>query len=139
MKFLHSMIRVVDLEKSLFFYCNLLGLVETRRRDYEQGRFTLVYLATKAGEPEVELTYNWDNDKSYGNAKNFGHLAFSVENIYEKCKFLKENNVTINRPPRDGYMAFIKCPDGISIELLQEGSALETKEPWLSMKNTGDW
>ena len=139
MKFLHSMIRVKDLEKSLEFYTAGLGLVETRRKDYESGRFTLVYLATALGEPEVELTYNWDPPESYGNARNFGHLAFEVENIYEVCQRLQDSGVTILRPPKDGRMAFVKCPDEISIEFLQKGGALEAKEPWVSMPNTGSW
>ena len=139
MKFLHSMVRVSDLEKSLHFYCDLLGLKEIRRNDYEKGRFSLIFLATQEGEAEIELTHNWDSKEDYGNAKNFGHLAFRVENIYDKCKFLQDNGVVVNRPPRDGYMAFIKSPDGISIELLQEGKALSPQEPWASMENTGDW
>lgn len=133
------MIRVKDLEKSLEFYKAGLGLVETRRKDYEPGRFTLVYLATALGEPEVELTYNWDPPESYGNARNFGHLAFEVENIYEVCQRLQDSGVTILRPPKDGRMAFVKCPDEISIEFLQKGGALEAKEPWVSMPNTGSW
>ena len=139
MKFLHSMIRVKDLDKSLHFYCDLLGLKLIRKKDYPAGKFTLVYLATEEGEPEVELTYNWDSEEDYGNARNFGHFAFSVKNIYEKCQYLMDNGVTILRPPRDGYMAFIKCPDGISIELLQEDEALNPQEPWSSMENTGSW
>lgn len=139
MKFLHSMIRVKNLEKSLDFYVNKLGLVETRRKEYSSGEFTLVYLATKKGEAEVELTYNWGQTEAYSEGKNFGHLAFSVENINDKCRELKESGVRILRPPRDGYMAFIKCPDGISVELLQEGEALEPVEPWLSMESEGTW
>lgn len=140
MKFLHSMIRVKDLDKSLAFYTEGLGLIETRRHEYEAGRFTLVYLATEKGEPEVELTYNWDPPESYGNARNFGHLAFEVENIYESCQKLQDFGVTILRPPRDGRMAFVKCPDEISIELLQsKNKPLEPAEPWLSMENTGSW
>lgn len=139
MKFLHSMVRVLDLEASLKFYCDDLGLIETRRSDYEQGRFSLIYLATAEGEPEVELTYNWDQKEGYDNGRNFGHLAFSVENIYETCQKLIDSGVTINRPPRDGWMAFIKSPDGISVELLQEGEALKVCEPWASMKSIGDW
>ncbi len=133
------MVRVLDLEASLKFYCEDLGLIETRRSDYEQGRFSLIYLATAKGEPEVELTYNWDQKEGYDNGRNFGHLAFSVENIYETCQKLIDSGVTINRPPRDGWMAFIKSPDGISVELLQEGEALNPCEPWVSMENTGDW
>lgn len=139
MKFLHSMVRVLDLEKSLEFYCEHLGLKEIRRSDYEQGRFSLIYLATAEGEPEVELTYNWDQKEEYGSGRNFGHLAFSVENIYETCQKLMDAGVTINRPPRDGWMAFIKSPDGISIELLQSGQKLEVQEPWASMENIGEW
>ena len=139
MKFLHSMIRVLDLEKSLDFYVNKLGLKETRRNDYPSGKFTLVYLATEPGEPEVELTYNWDEKESYSDGRNFGHLAFSVDDINEKCLSLMNAGVTILRPPRDGYMAFIKCPDGISIELLQAGAAIEAVEPFISMENTGSW
>lgn len=133
------MIRVLDLEKSLDFYVNKLGLVETRRNDYPAGKFTLVYLATHEGAPEVELTHNWDETESYSNGKNFGHLAFGVSNINETCKRLLDDGVTILRPPRDGYMAFIKCPDGISIELLQEGGAIDPVEPFKSMENTGSW
>ena len=139
MKFLHSMVRVLDLEKSLEFYCDHLGLKEIRRSEYEQGRFSLIYLATQEGEPEVELTYNWDQEEGYGNGRNFGHLAFSVDDIYATCENLKNAGVIINRPPRDGWMAFIKSPDGISIELLQKGERLEPKEPWLSMENIGEW
>lgn len=133
------MVRVLDLEKSLEFYCEHLGLKEIRRSDYEQGRFSLIYLATAEGEPEVELTYNWDQKEEYGSGRNFGHLAFSVENIYETCQKLMDAGVTINRPPRDGWMAFIKSPDGISIELLQSGQKLEVQEPWASMENIGEW
>ena len=139
MKFLHSMIRVLDLEKSLDFYVNKLGLKETRRNEYPNGKFTLVYLATEPGEPEVELTYNWDEKESYSDGRNFGHLAFSVDDINEKCLSLMNAGVTILRPPRDGYMAFIKCPDGISVELLQAGAAIEPVEPFISMENTGSW
>lgn len=139
MKFLHSMIRVKDLEQSHHFFTNILGLVETRRKEYESGRFTLVYFATEQGEPEVELTYNWDQKDEYTNGTNFGHLAFSVENIYDYCQKLIDNGITILRPPRDGHMAFFKTPDGISIELLQEGEPLPTEEPWASMENSGSW
>jgi lactoylglutathione lyase len=139
MKFLHSMVRVKDLDESLKFYRDLLGLKLVRKNDYPQGKFTLAYLATEEGEPEVELTHNWDSNEDYGNARNFGHLAFQVKNIYEMCQHLQDNGVTILRPPRDGYMAFIKSPDGISIELLQEGEALAAQEPWASMENTGSW
>jgi lactoylglutathione lyase len=146
MKYLHTMVRVSDLDKSLDFYCNKLGMVETRRSESEKGRYTNIFLAasrdiasakeTKA--PVIELTYNWDPEK-YTGGRNFGHLAFSVENIYELCQKLKDSGVTINRPPRDGRMAFIRSPDGISIELLQDGEALPAKEPWSSMPNTGSW
>lgn len=139
MKFLHAMVRIRDIEASLDFYCNKLGLIETRRQENEQGRYTLIFLATAPGEPEIELTCNWDVPETYGNARNFGHLAFSVDNIYEKCEDLQKKGVTILRPPRDGRMAFIKSPDEISIELLQSGPALPPQEPWLSMPNTGSW
>lgn len=139
MKFLHSMVRVRNLDESLKFYCDILGLKLIRRKDYEQGQFTLAYLATAEGEPEVELTYNWGSEEDYGNARNFGHLAFQVEDIYETCEKLKNQGVTINRPPRDGYMAFVLSPDNISIELLQKGEPLAPKEPWTSMKNIGSW
>jgi len=139
MKFLHAMVRVLDLEKSLEFYCNHLGLKEIKRSDYEQGRFSLIYLATQEGEPEIELTYNWDEDKEYSNGRNFGHIAFSVDDIYETCQKLMDAGVVINRPPRDGWMAFIKSPDGISVELLQKGEKLEVREPWASMESIGDW
>lgn len=139
MKFLHSMIRVLDLEKSMDFYVNKLGLKEIRRTDYPDGKFTLVYLATEEGEAEVELTHNWGETESYSVGRNFGHLAFRVDNINEKCLELMNSGVTILRPPRDGYMAFIKCPDGISIELLQAGSPMEAIEPFVSMENSGSW
>jgi lactoylglutathione lyase len=133
------MVRVLDLEASMKFYCDYLGLKEIRRSDYEEGRFSLIYLATEEGEPEVELTYNWDQKDEYDGGRNFGHLAFSVDNIYEACQRLADNGVVINRPPRDGWMAFVRSPDGISIELLQKGERLEPAEPWVSMKNTGEW
>lgn len=143
MKYLHSMIRVLDLEASLDFYCNKLGLHEIRRRDSENGRFTLVFLATdpnaKPDDPMIELTYNWDQSEPYGGGRNFGHLAFSVDNIYELCTALQESGVTILRPPRDGYMAFIRSPDQISIELLQKGERLPPQEPWVSMPSQGEW
>lgn len=139
MKYLHAMVRVRDLEASLRFYRDQLGLVETRRSEHEKGRFTLVYLATAKGEPEVELTYNWDAPETYGSARNFGHLAFVVDDIYELCKRLQDAGVTILRPPRDGHMAFVRSPDEISIELLQKGGALTPTEPWLSMPNVGTW
>jgi len=139
MKYLHTMVRVSDLEKSLDFYVNKLGLVEVGRNTNEKGRFTLVFLAAP-GQPEaqIELTYNWDPEVLSG-ARNFGHLAYRVQNIYQLCQRLLDQGVTINRPPRDGNMAFIRSPDNISIELLQEGSALPPEEPWLSMPNTGQW
>lgn len=139
MKFLHTMIRVKDLEKSIDFFGNTLGLVQTRRKDVEQGRFSLIFFATAPGAPEIELTYNWDQEEPYSEGRNFGHLAFSVENIYEYCEMLLSKGVTILRPPRDGYMAFIRTPDQISIELLQEGERLPVMEPWASMENKGTW
>jgi len=139
MRFLHSMVRVRDLDAALHFYCDLLGLREVRRRDSEAGRYTLVFLAAPDDdEPHLELTYNWD-DEDYGNARNFGHLAFETEDIYALCEKLREGGVTINRPPRDGRMAFVKSPDQISVELLQRGEALPPREPWASMGNTGSW
>ena len=139
MRYLHSMIRVADLDSALKFFCNDLGLQETRRRKSEKGRFTLVFLATAKGEPEIELTHNWDHEEPYSGGRNFGHLAYAVENIYETCQRLMDAGVTINRPPRDGRMAFVRSPDGVSVELLQEGNALERSEPWLSMENVGSW
>ncbi|MBE0585956.1 MAG: VOC family protein [Desulfofustis sp.] len=139
MKFLHTMIRVKDLDQSVDFFTQKLGLVETRRKEYEQGRFTLVFMATAPGEPEVELTYNWDQTDDYTVGNNFGHLAFSVENIYNYCRRLMDNGITILRPPRDGRMAFIRTPDQISIELLQQGDSLPVIEPWASMENKGKW
>ena len=139
MKYLHTMVRVTDLEKSLDFYCNKLGLVEIRRKDIEAGRFSLIFLAAPGDEDaQVELTWNWDPEE-YGEGRNFGHLAYAVDNIYESCQQLMDAGVTINRPPRDGYMAFVRSPDNISIELLQKGDALAPQEPWSSMKNTGNW
>ncbi len=139
MQYLHAMVRIRNIDESMRFYRDLLGLQETRRHESEAGQFTLIYLATAKGEPEIELTYNWDAPETYGNARNFGHLAFSVENIYQLCETLQENGVTILRPPRDGRMAFVKSPDDISIELLQKGEALVPKEPWVSMPSTGSW
>jgi lactoylglutathione lyase len=141
MKFLHTMVRVTDLEQSLDFYCNKLGLVERRRTDSEAGRFTLVYLSAPGDDAgEVELTYNWDPDPTpYGIGRAFGHLAFQVDDIYAACERLMKGGVTINRPPRDGRMAFVRSPDSISIELLQKGAALPPAEPWKSMPNTGTW
>ena len=141
MKYLHTMVRVENIEDSLDFYCNKLGLKEIRRRDDEKGRYTLIFLGAENSDERhalVELTYNWDPEK-YTGGRNFGHLAYSVKNIYETCDNLMKKGVTINRPPRDGNMAFIKSPDGISIELLQEGDALPIQEPWKSMENSGTW
>ena len=146
MKFLHTMIRVTNIEESLDFFCNKLGLVEIRRKDVPEGKFTLIFLAATEDEknanetrsPEIELTYNWEPEK-YDNGRNFGPLALSVKNIYETCQKLMDKGVIINRPPREGRMAFIKSPDNISIELLQQGNNLEIKEPWSSMKNIGTW
>ncbi len=146
MEYLHTMVRVADLDKSLHFYCDLLGLEEVSRVDNEKGRFTLVFLAAPGDadnarakkSPLVELTYNWDSE-DYGSARNFGHLAFRVDNIYATCQKLMDGGVTINRPPRDGHMAFVRSPDRISIELLQKDGSLPPQEPWLSMPNTGAW
>ena len=146
-QYLHTMVRVTDIEESKKFYCDLLGLEEVRRNDYEAGRFTLVFLAAKEdvaqfkeqAAPALELTYNWDGDETYEGGRNFGHLAYRVENIYETCQHIMDNGVTINRPPRDGRMAFVVSPDGISVELLQRGDALPAQEPWASMENTGKW
>lgn len=146
MQYLHTMVRVSNLEDSLDFYCNKLGLIEVNRFDSEQGRFTLVFLsarddqdlAAERSAPLLELTYNWDPEE-YEGGRNFGHLAFRVDDIYDSCQQLQEAGVTINRPPRDGRMAFIRSPDGISIELLQKGSALPSQEPWSTMENTGSW
>lgn len=139
MKYLHTMVRVSDIDESLDFYCNKLGLQETRRRESEKGRFTLIYLAAPGDEEaELELTYNWDPEE-YTGGRNFGHLAYRVDDIYATCEKLQEGGVTINRPPRDGHMAFIRSPDGISIELLQKGKPLRPQEPWASMENTGTW
>jgi len=146
MEFLHTMVRISDLDESLDFYCNKLGLIEFSRKDNEKGRFTLIFLcapedknlAEESKKPLIELTYNWDKEE-YTGGRNFGHLAFKVDNIYETCQKLQDNGVVINRPPRDGYMAFINSPDGISIELLQKGEKLEPQEPWSSMENTGSW
>ncbi len=139
MKYLHTMVRVCDLDESLEFYCNKLGLVEVGRKEIPAGRFTLVFLAAPGDESaQVELTWNWDPEE-YSGGRNFGHLAYSVDDIYASCRKLMDAGVTINRPPRDGYMAFIQSPDGISIELLQAGDPLPAQEPWASMENTGDW
>jgi len=139
MRYLHTMIRVFCLDSALKFFVEQLGLVELRRKDMEKGRYTLVFLSTHEGGPEIELTHNWDQEDPYSEGRNFGHLAFAVDNIYEVCARLQESGVEILRPPRDGRMAFIKSPDGISVELLQDGDALEAQEPWLSMGNTGTW
>jgi lactoylglutathione lyase len=139
MKYLHTMVRVTDLDASLDFYCTKLGLQELRRYDSEQGRFTLVFLAAPGDDDaQVELTYNWDPE-DYGEGRNFGHLAYQVDNIYELCQKLLDEGVTISRPPRDGHMAFVRSPDGISIELLQKGEELAPQEPWVSMANVGHW
>jgi lactoylglutathione lyase len=139
MKYLHTMVRVSDIDESLDFYCNKLGLVELRRKESEQGRFTLIFLAAPGDEEaQVELTYNWDPEE-YGEGRNFGHLAYQVDDIYATCQKLMDGGVTINRPPRDGYMAFVRSPDNISIELLQKGEALPPREPWASMENSGQW
>ena len=139
MKYLHTMVRVTDLDESLAFYCDHLGLKEVRRKDHEKGRFTLVFLAAPADEDaQVELTYNWDPE-DYGEGRNFGHLAYQVDDIYAACQRLMDAGVTISRPPRDGRMAFVRSPDNISIELLQRGDPLEPAEPWASMENTGRW
>jgi lactoylglutathione lyase len=139
MKYLHTMVRVANLDKSLDFYCEKLGLRELRRYDNEGGRFTLVFLAAPGDDDaQVELTYNWDPEE-YDEGRNFGHLAYAVDNIYESCQRLMDGGVTINRPPHDGRMAFVRSPDNISIELLQKGSALAPAEPWASMENSGHW
>ena len=139
MKYLHTMVRVTDIEQSLRFYRDALGLAELSRRDHPQGRYTLVFLAAPGDEDaQVELTYNWDPEP-YDGGRNFGHLAYAVDDIYAACKRLADHGVTINRPPRDGRMAFVRSPDNISIELLQKGAALPPREPWTTMPNTGHW
>ena len=139
MKYLHTMVRVTDIEQSLRFYRDALGLAEISRKDYPQGRYTLVFLAAPGdGAAQVELTHNWDPE-AYAAGRNFGHLAYSVDNIYATCQRLRDHGVIINRPPRDGRMAFVRSPDNISIELLQQGGALAPAEPWQSMRNTGAW
>jgi len=141
MKYLHTMVRIKNIEESLDFYCNKLGLKEVRRRESEKGRFTLIFLAAENSDKKtglLELTYNWDPE-GYTGGRNFGHLAYGVKNIYETCKKLMDNGVIINRPPRDGHMAFIRSPDGISIEIIQEGDSLPLEEPWKSMENSGTW
>ena len=147
MRYLHTMVRVKDLDESLAFWCGLMGLEEASRREFPDGKFTLVFLtapgdleAFKAGKaPALELTYNWDSGENYGGGRNFGHLAYEVGDIYEACRKLQDGGVVINRPPRDGHMAFVRSPDGISVELLQKGDALAPAEPWASMGNTGEW
>ncbi len=139
MKYLHTMVRVTDIDTSIDFYCNKLGLEELRRIDNETGRFTLVFLAAPGdSDAQVELTHNWDPEPLSG-GRNFGHLAYSVENIYATCQRLMDGGVVINRPPRDGYMAFVQSPDNVSIEILQQGQPLAQQEPWQSMSNTGEW
>ena len=140
MKYLHTMVRVNDIEASLDFYCDKLGLQENRRYENEQGRFTLVFLSAPGDESaQVELTYNWDADELGDGNRNFGHLAYAVDNIYETCQRLMDGGVIISRPPRDGRMAFVRSPDNISIEILQDGDSLTLEEPWLSMDNVGEW
>lgn len=147
MKYLHTMIRVTDIDAALDFFVNKLGMIETRRKDVPEGKFTLIFLAADQDldqaeaqrAPELELTYNWDSEESYTGGRNFGHLAYTVKDIYATCQSLMDQGVIINRPPRDGRMAFVKSPDGISLELLQEGEAQAPAEPWVSMKNTGSW
>ena len=139
MRFLHTMIRVLDLDAALDFFCNKLGLIETRRNEHEKGRFTLIFLATEKGAPEIELTHNWDGKDAYSVGRSFGHLAYEVDDIYATCQRLLDGGVTLSRPPRDGRMAFVRSPDMISVELLQKGPALEIKDPWSSMANVGEW
>ena len=146
MEYLHTMVRITNIDASIDFYCNKLGLIEFSRKEYEKGKFTLIFLcapedlklAEQDRKPLLELTYNWDKE-TYTGGRNFGHLAFRVQNIYETCQKLLDNKVIINRPPRDGHMAFVNSPDGISIELLQKGDSLAPQEPWLSMENSGSW
>tara|TARA_B100000212_G_scaffold82864_1_gene59865 strand:+ start:4335 stop:4760 length:426 start_codon:yes stop_codon:yes gene_type:complete len=141
MKYLHTMVRIENIEKSLHFYCTVLGLKEIKRKESKEGKYTLIFLGAENSSNEtglLELTFNWDQEK-YSGGRNFGHLAYSVKDIYKTCEKIQKSGITINRPPRDGRMAFIKSPDGISIELLQEGGALPLEEPWLSMKNVGSW
>jgi lactoylglutathione lyase len=140
MKYLHTMVRINDLEASLRFYCQGLGLKEVRRQDVPEGKFTLIFLsAPDSPEAEIELTHNWGSQEGYGSARNFGHLAFRVDDIYATCEHLQQMGVVINRPPRDGHMAFARSPDLVSVELLQAGGALAPREPWASMSNTGVW
>jgi lactoylglutathione lyase len=138
MHYLHTMIRVYDLDAAVYFF-SLLGLKETRRKDSERGRFTLVFLSAGEDQSELELTHNWDEESPYSGGRNFGHLAYAVDDIYAVCRHLKENGVTILRPPRDGRMAFVRSPDQISVELLQDGEALPLQEPWASMASQGEW
>ena len=140
MKYLHTMLRIKDVDASIEFFCGALGLNEVRRIEIEEGRFTLIFLAAEGDESsQIELTYNWDGDELGQGSRNFGHLAYEVENIYETCSRLKDSGVTINRPPRDGRMAFVRSPDNVSVELLQKGSPLGPQEPWMSMENIGEW
>ena len=140
MKYLHTMLRISDIDSSIKFYCDDLGLQEVRRVEVIEGRFTLIFLAAEGDESsQIELTYNWDGDDLGEGSRNFGHLAYHVDDIYETCSRLKDSGVTINRPPRDGYMAFVRSPDNVSIELLQKGSPLKPEEPWASMENIGEW
>ena len=141
MKYLHTMVRIENIDKSLHFYCTVLGLKEIKRKESKEGKYTLIFLGAENSSNDtglLELTFNWDQEK-YSGGRNFGHLAYSVKDIYKTCEKIQKSGITINRPPRDGRMAFIKSPDGISIELLQEGGALPLEEPWLSMKNVGSW
>lgn len=139
MKYLHTMVRVKNLEESLDFYCDKLGLIEVRRMDFEDARFSLIFLKADGDDgPELELTFNWDLQE-YDGGRNFGHLAYAVDNIYDYCQSLMDKGVTINRPPRDGRMAFVKSPDGISVEILQAGKALQICDPWGAMPNIGEW
>lgn len=147
MRYVHTMVRVTDLDKSLDFWCNKMGLIETKRTENEKGKFTLVFLAApkdeahskEHGAPELELTYNWGSDEAYETGRSWGHLAYKVDDIYKTCQDLMDKGVVINRPPRDGRMAFVKSPDDISIEFIQEGESLPIQEPWASMKNEGSW
>jgi lactoylglutathione lyase len=139
MRYLHTMVRVLDLDAALRFYCGLLGLQEIRRKDSEAGRYTLVFLATGPDAPTIELTHNWDQEEPYSSGRSFGHLAYEVDDIYALCQRLQDGGVTIARPPRDGRMAFVRSPDGISVELLQAGEPLPPREPWASMPSTGTW
>lgn len=139
MKYLHTMVRISNIDESIDFYCTKLGLKEVRRSESQEGRFTLIFLAAEGDESNcLELTYNWDSEQ-YPEGRNFGHVAYQVENIYQTCQRLIDHGVTINRPPRDGYMAFVRSPDNVSIELLQAGAPLAAAEPWKSMSNTGHW